>query len=39
VAGELAAEQSSGPGSFAIAIVDALHNLDGRALLARAKVD
>jgi hydroxyethylthiazole kinase len=39
VAGELAAEQSEGPGSFAIAIVDALHNLDGRALLARAKVD
>jgi hydroxyethylthiazole kinase len=39
VAGELAAEQCAGPGSFAIAIVDALHNLDGRALLARAKVD
>ena len=39
VAGELAGEQSAGPGSFAVAIIDALHNLDGRALLARAKVD
>jgi hydroxyethylthiazole kinase len=39
VAGELAGEQSEGPGSFAVAIIDALHNLDGRALLARAKVD
>jgi hydroxyethylthiazole kinase len=39
VAGELAAEQSAGPGSFAVAIIDALHNLHGRALLARAKVD
>jgi hydroxyethylthiazole kinase len=39
VAGELAGEQSKGPGSFAVAILDALHNLDGRALLARAKVD
>ena len=39
VAGELAAEQSAGPGSFAVAIIDALHNLNGRALLARAKVD
>jgi hydroxyethylthiazole kinase len=38
VAGELAAEQSTGPGSFAIAIIDALHNLDGPPLVARAKV-
>jgi hydroxyethylthiazole kinase len=38
VAGELAAEKASGPGSFATAIVDALYNLDATALLARAKV-
>jgi len=38
VAGELAAERSAGPGSFAVAILDALHSLDGRALAARAKV-
>lgn len=39
VAGELAAEQSTGPGSFAVAIIDALHNLDGPALIARARVE
>jgi len=39
VAGELAGEQSEGPGSFAVAIIDALHSLDGPALIARAKVD
>jgi hydroxyethylthiazole kinase len=38
VAGELAAEKSGGPGSFAIAIIDALHDLDGPALVARARV-
>ena len=38
VAGELAGEKSEGPGSFAVAIVDALHNLDEPALVARAKV-
>lgn len=38
VAGELAAEKSAGSGTFAIAIIDALHNLDGPALLARARV-
>ena len=38
VAGELAAEKSAGPGSFAAAIIDALHNLDVNALAARAKV-
>ena len=38
VAGELAAARSSGPGSFAIEIIDALHNLDGATLRARAKV-
>jgi hydroxyethylthiazole kinase len=39
IAGELAGAQSAGPGSFAIAIIDALHNLDGPSLIARAKVD
>jgi hydroxyethylthiazole kinase len=38
VAGELAGEKSEGPGSFAVAIIDALHNLDGPTLVARAKV-
>lgn len=39
VAGEIAGGQSAGPGSFAAAIIDALHNLDGPALFARARVD
>jgi len=39
VAGELAGEKSEGPGSFAVAILDALHNLDGPTLLAQAKVE
>jgi hydroxyethylthiazole kinase len=39
VAGELAAEKSNGPGSFAMAVIDALYNLDGPTLIARAKVD
>jgi hydroxyethylthiazole kinase len=38
VAGERAAEKSAGPGSFAVAIIDALHNLDGSVLVTRAKV-
>lgn len=38
VAGELAAGKSAGPGGFAVAIIDALHNLDGPTLIARAKV-
>ncbi len=38
VAGELAAEQSTGPGSFAVAILDALYNLDAATLTRRAKV-
>jgi len=38
VAGEIAVEKSAGPGSFAIAIIDALAALDAPALLARAKV-
>ena len=39
VAGELAAAKAEGPGSFAVAILDALHNLDGPTLIARAKVN
>ena len=38
VAGQLAAEQSHGPGSFAVAIIDTLHGLDGAALIARARI-
>jgi hydroxyethylthiazole kinase len=38
VAGELAAKKAEGPGSFAVAIIDALHNLDRPTLIARAKV-
>jgi hydroxyethylthiazole kinase len=37
VAGELAAAEAEGPGSFAVAIIDALHNLDGPTLIAKAK--
>jgi hydroxyethylthiazole kinase len=39
VAGELAGGQSAGPGSFAVAIIDALHNLDGPTFIARARMD
>ena len=39
VAGELAAAKAQGPGSFAVAIIDALYNLDGPTLIARAKVN
>jgi hydroxyethylthiazole kinase len=38
IAGELAAEKSSGPGSFATAVIDALYNLDGPTVDARARV-
>jgi len=38
IAGEDAAEKAEGPGSFAVAILDALYNLDAPALGARAKV-
>jgi hydroxyethylthiazole kinase len=38
VAGELAGAKAEGPGSFAVAILDALHNLDGTTLTARARV-
>ncbi len=39
IAGESAAEKAAGPGSFAVAIVDALYNLDASELAARAKVN
>jgi hydroxyethylthiazole kinase len=38
IAGELAASLAQGPGSFAVAIIDALYNLDKPALIGRAKV-
>jgi hydroxyethylthiazole kinase len=38
VAGELAAERSEGPGSFATAFIDCLYTLDESALTARARV-
>jgi len=38
VAGELAAAKAQGPGSFAVAILDTLYNLDEPALIQRAKV-
>lgn len=39
VAGELAAGKSQGPGSFAVAILDELHTLDGQTLIAQAHVE
>jgi hypothetical protein len=39
VAGELAAEKAAGPGSFAVAFVDTLFNLDGPTLIAHARVN
>jgi hydroxyethylthiazole kinase len=38
IAGENAADKAEGPGSFSVAIVDALYNLDAPTLVARAKV-
>ncbi|HVV60370.1 MAG TPA: hydroxyethylthiazole kinase [Pseudolabrys sp.] len=38
IAGEQAAQDSKGPGSFAVAIVDALANLDGKVIVERARV-
>ena len=38
VAGEIAAEKSAGPGSFAFHIIDALATLDAPTVMARAKV-
>jgi hydroxyethylthiazole kinase len=39
VAGEVAATEAKGPGSFAVALIDALHNLDGATLAARVRVN
>jgi hydroxyethylthiazole kinase len=38
VAGEVAAERSRGPGSFAVEIIDALHALNRVTLIGKAKV-
>ncbi len=38
VAGEIAAAKADGPGTFAVAIVDALYRLDRSSLIAHAKV-
>jgi hydroxyethylthiazole kinase len=38
VAGEIAGARATGPGSFAVAIIDALHRLDRAALRTRIKV-
>jgi len=38
VAGEIAAASASGPGSFAVEIVDALYGLDAETLIERAKI-
>jgi len=38
VAGEVAAEKAQGPGSFAVAILDAVYRLDAATLRKRAKV-
>jgi hydroxyethylthiazole kinase len=37
VAGEVAAQAASGPGSFAVAMIDALHRIDRATLRARVK--
>ena len=38
VAGQLAGGRANGPGSFAVAILDALYNLDGPTLIGQAQV-
>ena len=38
IAGEVAALEARGPGSFAIAIIDALYDLDAATLRRRARV-
>jgi hydroxyethylthiazole kinase len=38
VAGEVAGASAAGPGSFAAAIIDALHGLDRATLRARIRV-
>ena len=39
VAGEIAALRAHGPGTFAAGILDALHGLDERTLVERARVE
>ncbi len=39
IAGEVAADRSNGPGTFAAAILDAMHALDGGTLIRHAKMD
>jgi hydroxyethylthiazole kinase len=39
VAGDIAARDAKGPGSFAVAIVDALHTIDGTAIVRHARVN
>lgn len=39
VASEIAAEKSSGPGSFAVEYLDALYAVDGATLAARARIE
>src|SRR5471032_2348251 len=39
IAGELAAAKAEGPGSFAVAFIDALHNVNGTALIGHARVN
>lgn len=38
IAGEIAAERAVGPGSFAVAFIDAIADLDDASLLARARI-
>ncbi len=39
IAGEIAAEQAQGPGSFFVAFLDALHNLEYSAIAARLRAE
>jgi hydroxyethylthiazole kinase len=39
IAGEVAAEGARGPGSFAVAVLDALHELDAATIAQRARVE
>ena len=38
IAGEMAAQNAHGPGSFAVAMVDGMHRLDREAMIAHARV-
>jgi hydroxyethylthiazole kinase len=39
IAGEVAAENARGPGSFAVAVLDALHGLDAATIAQRARIE